>query len=156
MALVADYLDIWLARRVWNFRTVAQSSVRYTLFTLSKELRHRPLEELSAFLRQQLDNQQETFARTPDFRLHQQNYRQVRHILARLTYWVDTECGQACHFGDLVSQGRARPFEIEHLWPDKYERFIDWFDHPRGAGVEEVRQSPIESDQCRHPRRMVR
>ncbi len=139
MALVADYLDIWLARRVWNFRTVAQSSVRYTLFTLSKELRDRSVEELSAYLRQQLDSQQETFARTPDFRLHQQNYRQVRHILARLTYWVDTECGQACHFEDLVSQGRARPFEIEHIWPNKYERFSEWFHHQREFEVERGR-----------------
>ena len=32
VALVADFLDIWLARRVWNFRTIAYSSVKYTLF----------------------------------------------------------------------------------------------------------------------------
>ena len=33
VALVADFLDIWLARRVWNFRTISYSSVKYTLFT---------------------------------------------------------------------------------------------------------------------------
>ena len=26
VSLVADYLDIWLARRVWNFRTISSSS----------------------------------------------------------------------------------------------------------------------------------
>ena len=31
VALVADFLDIWLARRVWNFRTISYSSVRYIL-----------------------------------------------------------------------------------------------------------------------------
>ena len=130
VGLVADYLDIWLARRVWNFRTIAYSSVKYTLFILTKELRGRDVQGLSYFLRQQLDDQEESFASQPRLRLHQQNYRQIRHILARLTHWVETQCGLASHFEDLVSQGRARPFEIEHIWADHYDRFASDYAHP--------------------------
>ena len=139
VALVADFLDIWLARRVWNFRTIAYSSVRYTLFQLTKELRERDTAALSEFLRSQLDDQPESFAREPRFRLHMQNYRQVRHILARLTWWVDEQCGIASHFEDLVSEGRGRPFEIEHIWADKYERFTDWYPHPTDFEAERNR-----------------
>jgi hypothetical protein len=74
IALVADFLDIWLARRVWSFRTIAYSSVKYTLFQLTKELRERDLAALSAYLRSELDQQPERFAREPRFRLHMQNY----------------------------------------------------------------------------------
>ena len=130
VALVADFLDIWLARRVWNFRTISYSSVRYTLFNLTKELRGRDTASLSEFLRGQLDEQPERFAHQPRFRLHVQNYRQVRHILARLTHWVDAECGISSHFEDLISRGRARPFEIEHVWANHYDRFKDHFAHP--------------------------
>lgn len=130
VALVADFLDIWLARRTWCFRTIAYSSVRYTLFQLTKELRQRDVAGLSAFLSEQLEQQPESFAGRPRFRLNQQNSRQVRHTLARLTHWVDTECGVASHFDDLISEGRAKPFEIEHIWADQYERFTDWFPHP--------------------------
>ncbi len=127
---MADFLDIWLARRVWNFRTVSYSSVRYTLFTLTKELRGRNAGSLSEFLLGQLDEQQERFNLEPGFRLHHQNYRQVRHILARLTHWVETQCVLPSSFLDLTSRGRARPFEIEHIWADHYNRFTDWFAHP--------------------------
>ena len=130
VALVADFLDIWLARRVWNFRTISYSSVKYTLFILSKELRGRSVASLAEYLLAQLDEQPERFAREPRFRLHNQNYRQVRHILARLTHWLDTQCGLSSNFEDLVSQGRARPFEIEHIWADQYERFKDSYSHP--------------------------
>ncbi|MFM7201823.1 MAG: DUF4268 domain-containing protein [Myxococcota bacterium] len=123
LKLVASFLDIWLARRVWCFRTIAYSSVKYTLFTLTRELRGRTLQEAATFLQRTLDEQPERFALEPHFRLHQQNYHQVRHILARLTHWLDEQCGLASHFEDLISQGRARPFEIEHIWPDHYERF---------------------------------
>src|SRR5262249_31181048 len=70
------------------------------------------------------------FARQPRFRLHQQNYRQMRHILARLTHWVDLQCGLPSNFENLVSSGRARPFEIEHIWADHPDRFLEWFSHP--------------------------
>ena len=139
IALVADYLDIWLARRVWNFRTISYSSVKYTLFQLTKELRQRDPKALSEYLRSQLDEQPENFAGEPRFRLHMQNYRQVRHILARLTHWVDEQCGVASHFEDLISQGRGRPFEIEHIWANKYERFTDWFPHPSDFETERNR-----------------
>ena len=130
VTLVADFLDIWLARRVWNFRTIGYSSVKYTLFILTKELRGRDSASLSEFLREQLDEQVESFASQPGFRLHNQNYRQIRHVLARLTHWVDTQCGLSSSFEDLISQGRARPFEIEHIWADHYDRFKGHFTHP--------------------------
>jgi hypothetical protein len=130
ITVVADFIDIWLARRAWNFRTTSYSSVKYTVFILTQKLRDKSLSELSAFLRAELDAQPERFATQPRFRLHQQNYRQVRHILARLTHWVDGQCGLASHFEDLISQGRGRPFEIEHIWADHYDRFAAHFPHP--------------------------
>lgn len=123
LRLTADYLDIWLARRAWNSRTVAYSSIKYTLFTLTKAIRGLSTRSLSEYLREQLDNEPETLAKNQHLRLHQQNYRQIRHILARLSDWVDTETGLGSHFDELVSQGQGRPFEIEHLWPNLYERF---------------------------------
>ena len=139
VALVADFLDIWLARRVWNFRTISYSSVKYTLFILTKELRERGVANLAEYLLAQLDEQPEKFAHEPRFRLHNQNYRQVRHILARLTHWLDTQCGLSSNFEDLVSQGRARPFEIEHIWADHYDRFKDWYSHPSDFETERNR-----------------
>jgi hypothetical protein len=111
--------------------------VKYTVFILTKELRGRNLAELSAFLREQLDEQPERFATQPRYRLHQQNYRQVRHVLARVTHWVDTKCGLPSHFEDLISQGRGRPFEIEHIWANHYEEFTAHFKHP--SDFEEAR-----------------
>ncbi|NLN18878.1 MAG: DUF4268 domain-containing protein [Firmicutes bacterium] len=130
IALVADFIDIWLARRVWNFRSIAHSSVRRIIFAWTRDIRDLSVAELSMYLRRQLDEQLERFARQPRLRLHQQNYRQIRHILARITHWLDVQCGLASHFDDLVSEGRARPFEIEHIWADRYDRFADLYPHP--------------------------
>ncbi len=131
LRLVADYLDIWVARRVWNFRTTTYTAVKYTMFTLAKSLRGLDVPALSAFLRAELAKDDETFVDEPDFRLHQQNRRNVRHVLARLSHWVDEQCGVPSSFDDLVRVGRSRPFEIEHIWPNQYARFSHWFSHTK-------------------------
>ena len=130
LRLIADYLDIWLTRQAWNYRLTAQSFVRYKLFTLTKEVRGKSVEELSAFLRKRLDEDGDTFGKTPDLHAHKQNFYSVRHILARLSYWVDSQCGVPSHFEDYVNYGKSRPFEVEHIWEDHPERFRAWFDHP--------------------------
>ena len=130
MKMVADFLDIWVARRVWNFRTISYSSIKYTLFLITKKIRRVSLDELSALLQEELSNMSEKFHTQPRLRLHQQNYRQIRHILARITHYVDEQSGLSSHFEDLVSVGRGRPFEVEHIWANQYHRFSDEFSHP--------------------------
>lgn len=130
LRLVADYIDIWLTRQAWNYKLTAQNLVKYKLFALTKDLRGKSVAELSAFLRKRLDDDGDTFGKTPDLRAHQQNFYSVRHILARLSYWVDQQCGVASHFEDYVNHGKGRPFEVEHVWEDHPERFRQWFDHP--------------------------
>lgn len=129
MALVADFLDIWLSRRVWNFRTTAYASIKNQIFGYTREVRGRSLESLATYLREQLDKQTEDFANQPNFRLHGNNYAQHKHILARITHWVDSESGLVSHLPDLLAEGRARPFEIEHIWANHYDRFRHIFDH---------------------------
>ena len=112
------------------YKLTAQSFVRYKLFTLTKDVRGKGLEELSSFLRKRLDEDGDTFGKTPDLRAHQQNFYSVRHILARLSYWVDSQCGVPSHFEDYVNHGKGRPFEVEHIWEDHPDRFRAWFEHP--------------------------
>jgi uncharacterized protein with ParB-like and HNH nuclease domain len=127
--LVSTYLDIWLTRQTWAYRSIAQRNVRHAMFTLTRAIRGKSVAEIATLLRQRLDADSDTFARYYDLGRHQQNFYAVRHILARLTHWVDQQCGIASHFEDYFATGKARPYEIEHIWPDKYERFHDWFTH---------------------------
>ena len=130
LRLVANFIDIWLARRDWCSRSTAQRNTKNDTFSLTKAIRGCSVPELSKVLRALLDAQEERFARRTDFGLNKQNYGQVRHILARLTNWLDEQCGLHSHFDDLVSAGRGKPFEIEHIWASPWDRFTDDFEHP--------------------------
>jgi uncharacterized protein with ParB-like and HNH nuclease domain len=127
--LVAGYLDIFIARRAVNRRTLGYSSLTYPIFNLIKEIRGMSVSELAQHLKQRINEMHESFEGMLYFQMHHRNRRYVRQILARLTYYVDKESGQATHFEDLIASANdtKKPYEIEHIWANQYERHTDEF-----------------------------
>lgn len=127
--LVAAYLDIFVARRVWNFRTLGRSSIEYTMFNLIKEIRDRRVPELAAILKRRVLEMSETFRPDNGFRLHQQNGHHVHYLLARMTSHIEEQSSINSNFYMYVTRDSKAPFEIEHIWANKYERHTDEFAH---------------------------
>lgn len=127
--LVAGYLDIFIARRVVNFRTLGYSSIVYTMFNLMKEIRDLEVTELAKLLKNKVEELEESFDNVGSgFHLHQQNRRYVHHILARMTYHIEQQSGVESDFESYLSNEIKKPFEIEHILPDKFERYEGDFD----------------------------
>jgi hypothetical protein len=55
-SLTADYLDCWLNRRLWNFKSIDYSTLQYATFLLTKELRNLSLDALRDKLITRLTN----------------------------------------------------------------------------------------------------
>ncbi|MFB4165333.1 DUF262 domain-containing protein [Alteribacillus sp. JSM 102045] len=130
--LVSYYIDNFIVRRAVNFRTLGYSSIVYTMFNLMKEIRDLDVISLSSLLKKKLDvnEMKETIDGVKDFRLHQQNYRYVRYVLARITHYIENQSGVESNFETYISRNIKKPFEIEHIWADQYERYSDEFDSP--------------------------
>jgi uncharacterized protein with ParB-like and HNH nuclease domain len=129
LAATATYLDIWLMRRVVNYVRVGYSSVSYTMFTLCRDIRRKPLPDLLSILQKRLAEDEVTFdghKQKPqrkglsDLRLNQFSRRYIYHLLARVTAFVEQGCGRTESFDKLVDRTAKNPFDIEHLLPDNY------------------------------------
>jgi len=127
MRLVAGYLDIFIARRVVNFRTLNYSSIVYTMFNLMKEIRDLDLLTLAATLERKVVELPETFSGINSFYLHMQNRHAVHYILARITRHIEEQCGINSDFYTYVARDIKKPFEIEHIWANQYDRHTDEF-----------------------------
>jgi hypothetical protein len=129
LRLVARFLDILLTWRLWNFRSIAYSTMQYAMFLVMRDIRGLSPLPLAHKLREILAREEETFASNDRLRAHQQNRYALHRILARLTDYVETQSGQPSHYRDYVSEGRGR-YEVEHIWADHPQRHSDEFDHP--------------------------
>lgn len=127
--LVADFIDIVLARRVWNFKSIAYSTMLYWSFIVMRDIRNLDVPALSAKLLELLT--EPGFDANDRLRRHQQNQWQIHHLLARMTYWVETQAGVASSYEQYVARDVDAPFETEHIWADIYSRHTDEFSHPK-------------------------
>ena len=129
VGLVAQYLDIMLTWRLWNFRTIAYSTMQYAMFVVMRDIRGLAPDALARKLHEFLTKEDETFATNDRLRMHQQNRYPLHRILARLTDYVETQSGQPSRYLDYVSEGKSR-YEVEHIWADHPERHTAEFSHP--------------------------
>lgn len=120
--MVAGYLDLFVARRMVNFRNFGYSTIVYTMFNLAKDVRDRSLDELRDVLADKVADIQETFEGVMAFSLTQRNRSHVRYLLARMASWLGEQTGDPNRFADYVDRARPKPFEVEHVWADKYAR----------------------------------
>ena len=135
IAVTATYLDIWLIRRVANYIRVGYSNVSYAMFSLCKEIRRKPLGDLVDMLTKKLNEEDVTFAGSASrgrggldrLGLNQFSRRYLYHILARMSAFTDSECGRGDHFPHFVDREIAHPFDIEHIWPDQFDRYQETF-----------------------------
>lgn len=128
MNIVARFLDILLAWRLWNFRSIAYSTMQYAMFLVMRDIRGLEPKPLAKKLYDVLSQEKETFESNDRLRVHQQNRYAIHRLLARLTEYVETQSGQPSRYAEYVAEGAGR-YEVEHIWADHAERHTDEFAH---------------------------
>lgn len=128
MNLVAKYIDIFCVRRSINFRTFPASSIRYTMYNLVKEIRNKDIDELTTIFTVKLSEMDEQWSGFKSFRLHGQNGRFVKYLLSRMSAYVDELAGENTNFATYYHASQGKPFEIEHLWANNFDKHRDEFE----------------------------
>ncbi len=126
--LVARYIETFAVRRSVNFRLFASSSIRYTMYTLVKEIRNKDLAELQSILTRKLEEMDESFAGMSNFKLHGQNRYFIKFLLSRMTAFVEQKTGFNSSFEKYFHNPNGKPFEVEHIWADKFHEHRDEFE----------------------------
>lgn len=128
--LMSKFIEMFIVLRSVNRRTLGYSSISYTIFTLMKEVRNKDLKDLAQTLRTKIEEMEETLDGLGTFGLHQQNRRFVHFFLARITQFIEEKTGMDGNIVKYLSKEIKNPFEIEHVWADKFEEHADEFDEP--------------------------
>ncbi|MHA1973279.1 MAG: DUF262 domain-containing protein, partial [Candidatus Hodarchaeales archaeon] len=126
--IVARFIEVFTVYRSANYRTLAQSSIRYTLYSLVKEIRDKSPHALVKIFKKRIREFDEDLSGLLNFGLHQQNKRFVRYLLARITNFIEIESGIPSSFDNYMSDSIKKPYQIEHIWSDDFESHKDEFD----------------------------
>ena len=120
MNITAKFLEIFYVSRKMNKVTTSSSSISYTIFNIVKEIRNKNIDELSSILQEKINTFDVGINIMNEYRLRKQNKPFVRYILARITNHIENESGIDSTFEEYISKNTLKPFEIEHLWANKF------------------------------------
>ncbi|MDD2585753.1 MAG: DUF262 domain-containing protein [Syntrophomonadaceae bacterium] len=124
---VSRYIETFTVRRAINYRKFGQTSIRYSMFNVIKLIRNNDLTTLGTNLSNEINNIPENWDRVGEFRLHGQNRRFVKHLLSRISSYLDNLIGKDTNYV-TYHHPDGKQFEIEHIWADKFEEHRDEFD----------------------------
>lgn len=144
LRLVANYVDITIHRRIWNYQAIDYSTNYYRMFTLLRDrLRRRPLQELQQALCDELSTLPD-FDDSPTWGMTRgrMNRPQVKRFLARLTHELEQESGQPGRYVEYITASGRQAYEVEHIWAEQSwaedrERFRTWY--PQEENFREAR-----------------
>ena len=137
MRMVATFIEILLARRMWNFKAIDHSTMQYRAFLIMKGICGMDIESLRTDLVSRLSEEGTDrddhidFQTQEAFRLHGTNGPQVHRLLARLTEFVEVSSGGAPRYPEYSNRSSKKGgYQIEHLWADHADQHTDEFSHP--------------------------
>ncbi len=125
---VARFMETFAVRRSINFRKFGASSIRYTMYSLVKELRGQDLNSLRALLKAKLVEMPEKWEGMAEFRLHGMNRYFIKFLLSRITGFIEQQSGASTNFSTYFVSSGTKSFEVEHIWADKFEEHRDEFE----------------------------
>jgi hypothetical protein len=117
--LVAGFLDVFVARSMMSYQDYRQVPVGRRILELARVLRRLDRPTMAARLRAELDALAPDLGDAGSFGLRQRNRSHVRYLLARISSWVDQQCGVDHDFCWYAGGANGPAHEIEHVLADR-------------------------------------
>ncbi|TDC43667.1 DUF262 domain-containing protein [Micromonospora sp. KC213] len=119
--LVAAYLDLVFIRMAVNNRITKLGALHGDRLPALLDLRAtRDIDGLAKVLGRRIAQLDADFTGVKGYGLRADNRAQVRYLLARLTAFVEIESGRPNEMARYLD--KDEPYEIEHIWANKFER----------------------------------
>lgn len=124
--LTARFIDVLIASRVMNYRSVDYSTIKNFVFNVTKDIRMVDIPTLKEKLLNQYKNLEfKPEVALPDLGLNSFTKKYIKNMLARITGFIEENTGVASNYCNYMNTQTKNPFEIEHIITDHYEWFTD-------------------------------
>jgi uncharacterized protein with ParB-like and HNH nuclease domain len=124
---VSRFIETFTVRRAINYRKFGQTSIKYTMFNIIKLIRSNDIGALTINLSNEIEKIPENWDGVWEFGLHGQNGKFVKHLLSRITSYLDNLVGKDTTYV-TYHHPNGRQFEIEHIWANKFNEHKDEFE----------------------------
>ena len=124
--LVARYIDLYIVSRTTRFSMVEYSTIKNYVFNLTKDIRRCDIPVLKQkLLNHYIELEYDPDQSLKDLRLNGFTKKYIKHMLARITGFVEENIGVASNYINYVKVDTKYPYEVEHIITDHYEWHVN-------------------------------
>ena len=122
--LVSCFIDYMIISRVTSYRSVDYSTIKNYVFNVTKSIRRLSVDDLKTALKKHAEELEfKPFEVVGSFGLNNFTKKYIKHILARITGYLEEQTDVASNYCNYVDTDTKNPFEIEHIIADHFEWF---------------------------------
>lgn len=122
--LVGRFYELYVFSRYSNHQRVGYDYLRDYAFKITKDIRRCSIPELKEELNKHYINlEYDSSEVIPRLHLNSSTKKYIKHMLARITGFIEEEIGVGSKYVDYMKKDDKNPFEIEHIITDHYEWF---------------------------------
>ena len=122
--LVGRFYELYVFSRYSNHQRVGYDYLRDYAFKITKDIRRCSIPELKERLNNLYLNLEYNSSEViPRLHLNSSTKKYIKHMLARITGFIEEEIGVGSKYVDYMKKDDKNPFEIEHIITDHYEWF---------------------------------
>lgn len=127
LKLISEFLEMFIILRLTNYRSLGSSAISYSMFLLTRLVRDCSLTELVWVCQNYIKEMNEDFSGIIHYGLTagQRNYNVMKFLLARITQYIEEKSGIPSTVEQYLSMSIKKPYEIEHITANKFERYAD-------------------------------
>jgi len=126
---VSKFLDIYTIFRVFSNKSITQSSIRYFIYTLVKDVRNKELDALIFLLKERLSDLGDSASAIDEFRYYNSDKKFMQYLLARITYHIENKINKKdITFDELMVARKRNRFVVYPLISGTYEKYQDYFE----------------------------
>jgi hypothetical protein len=124
LRLASTYLEFFIVFRALNSKKYQQSSIKYTMYSLTKQIRNKNINELGKILKDRVLKMDYTIDGVGDLYVNGQNKNFIRFILAKITSHMEEESDRKHLCTEYWANEANHKYDIEHIIPSN--SFIEY------------------------------
>lgn len=116
LSLTSKFLEFFIIFRSVNYKSYSQTGIRYTMYSLTREIRNKSVKELADIYKQRISEMEYNLDTFSELKLHGQNRLFIHMVLTKITTFVERESGMENRFNEYWNG----EYDIEHIAPEAY------------------------------------
>lgn len=128
MNMVGRFLEMFYIFGKVNNKPIGYSWIKITMFNIIKDVRDKNIDDLARILETATNNIGCRLDGMSEYGIKIRTKKHIHYILARMTNHVEERSKMDTSFDKYITKKAGDPFTLEHLLPNKFERYKEEFD----------------------------